>query len=158
MVARISSGWLHRPRRPPPARIWPSAAPLSSGTAITIASGAVAQQRMKHVAVLCCRATGGHEVEPRRRAVFIRPPLTTRSTTGRVSAGIPRHTRPPRPRAAPPSLPGVAAPWGPPPSPHRPCVRRHRRIEAPLRLHLQAPLSALSFFSPCTWLTTLGKR
>ena len=41
----------------------------------------------------------------------------------------------------------VAAPWGPPPSPHRPCARRHRRTEAPLGLHLQAPpLSALSFF------------
>jgi len=76
---------------------------LSSCAATTAASGAVAQQRRKHVAALCCRATGGHEVEPRRRAVFIRPPLTTRSTTGRVSAGIPRHTRPPRPRAAPPS-------------------------------------------------------
>ena len=57
------------------------------------------------MAVLCCRATGGHEVEPRRRAVFIRPPFTTRSTAGRVSAGIPRHARPPRPCAAPPSSP-----------------------------------------------------
>jgi len=59
----------------------------------------------------------------------------------------------------------VAAPWGSPPSRHRPCARRRRRTEAPPRLHLQAPslsahrigslqapLSALFF--PCTWLTT----
>ena len=33
----------------------------------------------------------------------------------------------------------VAAPWGSPPSRHRPCARRRRRTEAPPRLHLQAP-------------------
>ena len=67
------------------------------------------------MAVLCCRATGGHEVEPRRRAVFIRPPLTTRSTalaTPVHHALAPLHRRCRR----------VAAPWGPPPSPHRPCA------------------------------------
>ena len=33
----------------------------------------------------------------------------------------------------------VAVPWGPPPSPHRPCARRRRRTEAPLGMHLQSP-------------------
>ena len=57
------------------------------------------------LAVLCCCATAGHEVEPCCRVFFIHPLLTTRSTAGWVSAGIPRHARPPRPCAAPPSSP-----------------------------------------------------
>ena len=66
----------------------------------------------------------------------------------------------------------VAAPWGPPPSPHRPCAQRRRRTEAPLGLHLppccicciglglcRLLLSPpFAFLFPCTWLTTIGKK
>jgi len=118
------------------------------------------------VAALCCRATGGHEVEPRRRAVFIRPPLTTRSTTGRVSAGIPRHTRPPRPRAAPPSSAagcsavGVSALPSPAlcsaPSPNRGAAQIAPAGSFSLRPSdwVSAGSSLRPFFFPCTWLTT----
>jgi len=86
MVAWVSSGWLHHPRRPLP-HIWPSAAPLllrrhhrclgrGSTTAEEVCGGA---ELPRHRG-----AIGGHEVEPCRRTVAIRPPLTPRSTAGWV--------------------------------------------------------------------------
>jgi hypothetical protein len=111
------------------------------------------QQQRKHVVALSCRATAGHEIEPCRHAVFIRPPLTPRSPGRRVSSGIPRHARPPLPCTVPHRCQWAAASWGPPPSLAGPMLRalpeqrRHSGCTVPSKIPLRvglAPLLSLS--------------
>ena len=157
MVAWISSGWLHRPRRP--SRASGLVPPLSSCAATTAASGAVA-------------SNGGSMW----RRCATAPPGAMRSSRVAASSSYVRRDLPlngsPRGFLATPSRcqPAGCNAVGASALPRRPCARRlgAPQIASTSVLHLLHRIGSPAgsfyslrpflFFFPCTWLTRIGKR